>query len=91
VQRIRDGQAPIGYSMVGRLGGWVTPCTVCIVHKETRSASFLVEPQNQGRWVSRFGHPNQQLRFDDLGIKITVTISWFGPQNQADNGLSIVP
>jgi hypothetical protein len=29
--------------------GRVTPCVVCTVHKETRSADFLVEPQNQGR------------------------------------------
>jgi hypothetical protein len=28
----------------------VTPCAVCTVHVETRSAGFLVEPQNQGRW-----------------------------------------
>jgi hypothetical protein len=26
----------------------VTPCAVCTVPKETRSAGFLVEPQNQG-------------------------------------------
>jgi hypothetical protein len=27
----------------------VTLCTVCTVHVVTRSAGFLVEPQNQGR------------------------------------------
>jgi hypothetical protein len=27
----------------------VTSCAVCTVHVETRSAGFLVEPQNQGR------------------------------------------
>jgi glycerate kinase len=31
------------------------------------------------------------LRFGDLGLKITVTVSWFGPQNQEGYGLSIVP
>jgi hypothetical protein len=31
-----------------------------------RLTSFLVEPQNQGRWVSRFGSRNQQLQFGDL-------------------------
>jgi hypothetical protein len=41
--------------------------------------SFLVEPQNQ------------QLRFGDLGLKITATISWFGPQNQVGFGLSVAP
>jgi hypothetical protein len=29
--------------------GRVTPCAVCTVHVETMSASFLVDPQNQGR------------------------------------------
>jgi hypothetical protein len=45
----------------------VTLCAVYTMHKETRSAGFLVEPQNQGRrfvsgltskplgWVSQFG------------------------------------
>jgi hypothetical protein len=41
--------------------------------------------------VTRFGPQNRQLRFGDLGLKITTTISWFGPQNQAGFGLSIVP
>jgi hypothetical protein len=39
----------VGYSVAGRLRGQVTSCVVCIVHVETRSAGFLVEPQNQGR------------------------------------------
>jgi hypothetical protein len=34
----------------------VTPCAVCTVHKETRSASFLLEPQNQGRRFYGLGH-----------------------------------
>jgi hypothetical protein len=29
--------------------------------------------------------------FLDLGIKITAAFSWFGPQNQADYGLSVAP
>jgi hypothetical protein len=29
--------------------------------------------------------------FDDLCLKITVTVSWFGPQNQTAFGLSVVP
>jgi hypothetical protein len=28
----------------------VASCAVCTVHVETRSAGFLVEPQNQGQW-----------------------------------------
>jgi hypothetical protein len=59
----------------------VTPCAVYTVHVETRSAGFLIEPQNQGQRfvsglvskplgrVSRFGPQNQQLRFADLGLK----------------------
>jgi hypothetical protein len=39
----------VGYSMAGRSRDRVTPCAVCTVHVETRSTSFLVEPQNQGR------------------------------------------
>jgi hypothetical protein len=31
--------------------------------------------------VSRFGPQNWQLQFGILGIKITITVSWFEPQN----------
>jgi hypothetical protein len=41
--------AQVGYSVAGRSRGRVAPCAVCTVHVDTRSASFLVEPQNQGR------------------------------------------
>jgi hypothetical protein len=41
--------------------------------------------------VSRFGPQNQSLRFGDLGLKITVAVSWFGPQNPAGFGLSVAP
>jgi hypothetical protein len=34
---------------------------------------------------------NQQLWFGDLDLKITATVSWFGPQNQAGFGLSVAP
>jgi hypothetical protein len=40
VQRIRDGQAQIGYSVAGRLRDRVMLCVVCTVHKETRSMCF---------------------------------------------------
>jgi hypothetical protein len=33
VQRIRDGQAQVGYSVARRSVGRVTPCAVCTVHK----------------------------------------------------------
>jgi hypothetical protein len=29
--------------------------------------------------VSRFDPQNRRLRFGDLGLKITTTVSWFGP------------
>jgi hypothetical protein len=77
----RDGQTQVGYLMAGRSGGQMTPCAVYTVHKEMRSAYFLVEPQNQGLRVLRFGPQNRQLRFGDLGIKITTTVSCFGSQN----------
>jgi hypothetical protein len=34
---------------------------------------------------------NRQLWFDDLRLKITVTVYWFGPQNQTSFGLSVAP
>jgi hypothetical protein len=42
--------AHIEYSVAGRSRSQVASCAVCTVHVETRSAGFLVEPQNQGRW-----------------------------------------
>jgi hypothetical protein len=141
----------VGYSVAGRSRGRVAPCVVCIVHVETRSASFLVEPRNQGRrFVSglaskppttvfssltsklvatvfsnvasklvatispglaskpaigflvepqnqggggfpRLGLKTGSYGLGDLGLKITATVSWFGPQNQACFGLSVAP
>jgi hypothetical protein len=78
-------------------------CVVCTMHKVMMSMSFLVEPQNQGRRfvsdlaskplgrVSRFSFQKRQLWFGDLCLKITVTVSFFGPQNQADFGFSVAP
>jgi hypothetical protein len=36
-----------------------------------------------------FRPQNQQLWFGDLGLKITVMVSWFGPQNQMGYGFSV--
>jgi hypothetical protein len=41
--------------------------------------------------VSRFELQNWQLRFGELGLKITPTVSWFVPQNQADFDLLVAP
>jgi hypothetical protein len=48
VQRTGDSHTGrvLGGLMIGRSG---TPCAVCTVHVETRSVSFLIEPQNQSR------------------------------------------
>jgi hypothetical protein len=48
-----------------------------------------VWPQNWWLRVFWFGPQDRQLRFDDLGLKITTVVSWFGPQNQADYGLLV--
>jgi hypothetical protein len=102
VQRFRNGQAQVGYSVAGRSRGRVTLCAVCTVHEEPMSACFLVWPQNQGRRfvggltskplgrVSQFGPQNRQLQFNDLDLKITKIMSWFVPQNQAGCGFSVV-
>jgi hypothetical protein len=42
-----------------------------------------------GDGFSRFGPQNWQLWFDDLCLKITATVSWFGPKNQVGFGLSV--
>jgi hypothetical protein len=53
---------------------------------------FLVEPQNQGGGgFLGLGLKTLQLRFGDLGVKITATVSWFGPQNEAGFGISVAP
>jgi hypothetical protein len=50
------------------------------------SCGFALKPV---AWVFRFGPQNWQLWFDNLAHKITVTVSWFGLQNQVGGGLSV--
>jgi hypothetical protein len=45
----RGNNRRVGAEDRGRSRGCVTLCVVCTVHKEMRSASFLVQPENQGR------------------------------------------
>jgi hypothetical protein len=53
---------------------------------------FLIEPQNEGGgWFPSLGLKTGSYGFCDLGLKITTTVSWFGPQNHAGFGLSIAP
>jgi hypothetical protein len=40
-------------------------------------------------WVFRFGPQKRQLQFDDLDLKITATVYWFGSQNQVGFDLSV--
>jgi hypothetical protein len=58
--------AQVGYFMAGRSRGRVAPCAVCTWHVETRSVSFLVEPQNQGGG----GFPGLGLKTDSSGLLI---------------------
>jgi hypothetical protein len=59
VQRADDGQVQVGYSMVKLSRGRVTLCAIYTMHKEMRSVGFLVEPENQGCRVFRFGPQNR--------------------------------
>jgi hypothetical protein len=73
VRRIGDDQAQVGYSVVRRSGGWLTLCVIHIVHvEETRSASFLVQPQNRWRWFVSGLTSKPVWRFLDLGLKTKV-------------------
>jgi hypothetical protein len=58
------------------------------------------KPMTMVSWLSlktkvvegfRFGLQNRQLQFGDLGLKITATVYWSVPQNQAGFGLSVAP
>jgi hypothetical protein len=60
----------VGYSVAGRSRGRVVPCVVCTMHVETRSANFLVEPQNQGRrFVSGLASKPLRRFLIGLGLK----------------------
>jgi hypothetical protein len=70
---IRDDQTQVGYSMVGRSGGRVTPCVIRIVHvEETRSVGFPVWPQNRWIWFVSGLASKSLLRFIGLGLKTKV-------------------
>jgi hypothetical protein len=58
--------AQVGYSVTGRSRGRVAPCAVCTGHEETRSAGFLVKPQNQGGE----GFPSLGLKTGSYGLVI---------------------
>jgi hypothetical protein len=57
-------------------GGRVAPCAVCTWHVETRSTSFLVEPQNQGRrFVSNLASKSVGRLFVGLASKPVAMVS----------------
>jgi hypothetical protein len=91
VQRTGDGQAQVGYLVVGRSRGQMTLCAVCTMYKEASSACFLIWPQNHGRWFLLVWPQNRQLQFGDLSLKFTSTISLLAPQNQTGYDLSVAP
>jgi hypothetical protein len=62
--------AHVEYSVAGRLKGRAALCVICTVHVGMRSASFLVESQNQ---VRRF--------MSGLTSKSLGRVSQFEPQN----------
>jgi hypothetical protein len=71
----------VRYSVAGRSRGRVALCAVYTVHVETRSASLLIEPQNQSwqfmigfaskplGWFSTVWPQNRWLGFPGLGLK----------------------
>jgi hypothetical protein len=67
--------AQVGYSVAGLLRGRVVLCAVCTMHMKTRSAGFLVEHQNQGRWVVN------GLSSKPLASKLVSTIFLVWPQS----------
>jgi hypothetical protein len=62
--------AQVRYSVVEWSRGQVVSCAVCTLHVEMRNASFLVEPQNQGRrFVSGLASKPLGRFFNVLGLK----------------------
>jgi hypothetical protein len=66
----------VRYSVVGRLRDQVVPYAVCTVCMQTRSAGFLIEPQNQGRrFVSGLTSTTGTV-LSSLTSKLVATVSW---------------
>jgi hypothetical protein len=63
--------AQVGYSVAERSRGRVAPCVVCTMHVDTRSASFLVELQNQGGG----GFPGLGFKTGSFGLVICASKS----------------
>jgi hypothetical protein len=71
--------AQVGYSMAGRSRDRLALCAVCIVHVETRSVNFLVEPQDQvERFVSGLTSKSLGRLVSSLASKPLGRFLWFG-------------
>jgi hypothetical protein len=93
VQRTRDGQAQVGYSMAAQSRSWVILCVVCIMHKErgvqiswfslkTKVNSFSWSGLKTGVYgFSRFDLKTGGYDSYDLALKPLTRFSRFGPQN----------
>jgi hypothetical protein len=55
------------------------------------ATSLVIWAAKSPRWFLSLGIKTDSYGFGDLGRKITATVSWFGPQNQAVFGLSVAP
>jgi hypothetical protein len=64
---------------------------VCTMHKEMRSTLYSGLTSKPMATILVVWPQNRQLRFSDLAHKITMTVSWLGPQNQVEDGLSVAP
>jgi hypothetical protein len=85
----------VGYSVTGRSRGQVTPCVVCTVQVKMRSASFLIDPQNQGqRFISGSASNPLGWFLPVWPQNRLLWVFWFGPQNHqqrfSDLGLKII-
>jgi hypothetical protein len=79
--------ATVSPGLASKLVAMVSPC---LASKPV--VGFLVEPQNQGGGgFFGLGLKTGSYEFGDLCLKITMTVSWFGPQNKAGFGLSVAP
>jgi hypothetical protein len=69
MQMTGDGQAQVGYLVAERSRGQMTLCAIYTMHKETRSTSFLVWPQNKGQRFLPVWIENGGFRFPSLCLK----------------------
>jgi hypothetical protein len=95
-RRRRPGAEDRGWSSPGRVlvGRMIrrSDDTVCGLHRAhgDEESGFLGWASKLRSTVSRFGAQNQQLRLDDLVLKITAMGFLVEPQNQTSGGFSVL-